>query len=68
MQILFYGVVIFIGWLLYRRFLKDAARVRDRTKHRNEENQTGAKGTLVRDPKTGEYRVEQDADQKTPEN
>ncbi|OHV75887.1 hypothetical protein [Rhizobium sp. LCM 4573] len=59
-QLLFLVVLIGGGWLLYKRFVRDAERLSARTKEQEKERQTGAIGTLVKDPKTGEYRVKRD--------
>lgn len=51
------GLVLWIG---YRKFIADAkklTRQRDRTRR---EQQTGASGTLVKDPETGEYRLKRE--------
>ena len=42
----------------YKRFLKEAERVSKSVRRAEKEAETGARGTLVEDPKTGEYRVE----------
>lgn len=59
-QLLFLVILIGGGWLLYKRFVRDAERLSARTKEQEKERQTGAIGTLVKDPKTGEYRVKRD--------
>jgi hypothetical protein len=46
--------------MLYKKFIKDAERLSSRTRREEKERQTGAIGTLERDPTTGEYRVKQD--------
>ncbi|MCB5203044.1 hypothetical protein LH464_11240 [Neorhizobium sp. T786] len=55
-------LVVLLGgaWLLYKRFISDAERLTARTREREKEQQTGALGTLVKDPETGEYRVKRD--------
>lgn len=55
-------LVVLLGgaWLLYKRFISDAERLTARTREREREQQTGALGTLVKDPETGEYRVKRD--------
>ncbi|CDZ31481.1 Hypothetical protein NGAL_HAMBI1145_02430 [Neorhizobium galegae bv. officinalis] len=59
-QLLFLIIVIGGGWMLYKKFIKDAERLSSRTRREEKERQTGAIGTLERDPTTGEYRVKQD--------
>ncbi|CDN46663.1 hypothetical protein [Neorhizobium galegae] len=59
-QLLFLIIVIGGGWMLYKKFIKDAERLSSRTRREQKERQTGAIGTLERDPTTGEYRVKRD--------
>lgn len=47
-----------VAWLGYRRLLKEAERVNRAVRRSEEEARTGAIGTLVKDPLTGEYRLE----------
>ena len=50
------------GWLFYRRFIRDAERLTTRTRQQERERETGAMGTLVKDPATGEYRVRREGE------
>ena len=59
-QLLFLIIVIGGGWMLYKKFIKDAERLSSRSRREEKERQTGAIGTLERDPTTGEYRVKRD--------
>ncbi|WP_105429363.1 hypothetical protein [Neorhizobium sp. T6_25] len=59
-QLLFLIIVIGGGWMLYKKFIKDAERLSSRTRREEKERQTGTIGTLERDPTTGEYRVKRD--------
>ncbi|MBP2560191.1 membrane protein implicated in regulation of membrane protease activity [Neorhizobium galegae] len=59
-QLIFLIIVIGGGWMLYKKFIKDAERLSSRTRREEKERQTGAIGTLERDPVTGEYRVKRD--------
>ncbi|MFB9950402.1 hypothetical protein ACFFP0_16205 [Rhizobium puerariae] len=59
-QLLFLIIVIGGGWMFYKRFISDAEKLTRRSKEREKERQTGAMGTLVKDPVTGEYRVKRD--------
>ncbi|CDZ69177.1 hypothetical protein NFO65_20875 [Neorhizobium galegae] len=59
-QLIFLIIVIGGGWMLYKKFIKDAERLSSRTRREEKERQTGAIGTLERDPATGEYRVKRD--------
>ena len=57
-------VVLLVGaWLLYRRFVPDAQRLAARSRREEKERQTGAIGTLVKDPVTGEYHLKKDEDE-----
>lgn len=46
--------------ILYRRFIRDAEKLSAKSKQREKERQTGAIGTLIKDPETGEYRVKRE--------
>ncbi|GGF97546.1 MULTISPECIES: hypothetical protein [Rhizobium] len=59
-QLIFMAVLIVGGWMLYKRFIKDAERLTARRKQQEKERQTGAVGTLEKDPVTGEYRVKKE--------
>ncbi|MBN9037117.1 MAG: hypothetical protein J0H53_13680 [Rhizobiales bacterium] len=59
-QLIFFiilGVVAYVG---YRAFVREAERVTARVRRTERERQTGTMGTLVKDPKTGEYRLAKD--------
>jgi len=51
------GVVAYVG---YRSFIKEAQRVSARLRRAEQEAQNKSSGTLVKDPKTGEYRLAKD--------
>lgn len=59
-QIIFFAVVIGGIWWLYRRFVRDAKKLTEKSRRAENERRTGAVGTLMKDPKTGEYRVKRD--------
>ncbi|MGW9232610.1 hypothetical protein ACWGPT_17255 [Pseudorhizobium sp. NPDC055634] len=59
-QLIFFILIVGGGWLLYRRFVSDAEKLTKRAREREKERETGALGTLVKDPVTGEYRVKRD--------
>lgn len=59
-QIIFFAVAIGGIWWLYRRFVRDAQRLAEKSRRTETERRTGAIGTLVKDPKTGEYRVKRE--------
>ncbi len=46
--------------ILYRRFVRDADKLSAKSKQREKERETGAIGTLIKDPETGEYRVKRE--------
>ncbi|MAZ16073.1 hypothetical protein [Oricola sp.] len=56
-QLLLLAGVVAVGVFGYRAFLREAERVSARVRRAEKEQQTGAVGTLVKDEKTGEYRV-----------
>ena len=53
-------VLVFSAWWLYRRFVSDARKLAEKSRRTEKERQTGAIGTLVKDPVTGEYRLKRD--------
>ncbi|NLS17905.1 hypothetical protein HGP16_15180 [Rhizobium sp. P40RR-XXII] len=59
-QIIFFIVAVGGIWFLYRRFVRDARRLAEKSRRAETERRTGAMGTLVKDPKTGEYRVKRE--------
>ncbi|MDL2402710.1 NfeD family protein [Rhizobium mayense] len=59
-QIIFFIVAVGGIWFLYRRFVRDAQKLTEKSRRAESERRTGAIGTLVKDPKTGEYRVKRD--------
>ncbi len=59
-QLILLIILIGGGWILYKRFISDAEKLTRRSKEREKERQTGAMGTLIKDPVTGEYRVKTD--------
>ncbi|MEM6464165.1 MAG: hypothetical protein AAF724_19845 [Pseudomonadota bacterium] len=63
-QIALLAAVLLVGWMGYKRFLKEAERVSKSVRRAEKEAETGASGTLIEDPKTGEYKLE-DKDDRT---
>jgi membrane protein implicated in regulation of membrane protease activity len=59
-QLIFLVVLVGGAWLLYRRFIGDAEKLAAKTRRQEKERQTGAIGTLIKDPETGEYRVKRE--------
>lgn len=60
MQLILLGLLVAGAILLYRRFVKDAEALARKSREIDKERQSGATGTLVKDPETGEYRLRQD--------
>lgn len=56
-QLIFLLVLVGGGMLLYRRFVNDAEKLAAKSRAAEKERETGAIGTLIKDPETGEYRV-----------
>ena len=56
-QLIFLILVAAAVWYGYRRFVADASRLTRARRQAEEERRTGATGTLVKDPETGEYRL-----------
>lgn len=59
-QLIFFAVLGVAAYAGYRSLLKEAERVTARVKRTEMEQRTGTTGTLVKDPKTGEYRLAKD--------
>ncbi|PRD45681.1 hypothetical protein C5748_00495 [Phyllobacterium phragmitis] len=59
-QLIFLILIGLVAWYGYRSFKREAARVSQRIRQAEKEAQTRAQGTLVQDPKTGEYHVRKD--------
>ncbi len=53
-------ILVCSAWWLYRRFVSDAQKLTERSRRAQKERQTGAIGTLVKDPTTGEYRLKRE--------
>ncbi|MEQ8481689.1 hypothetical protein [Hoeflea sp.] len=56
-QLILLAAVGAVAWLGYKRFLSEAERVSARVRDAEKEAKSGAQGTLIEDPKTGEYRL-----------
>lgn len=59
-QIIFFVAVGIVAYMGYRAFVREAERVTAKIRRTEKQQATGANGTLVKDPKTGEYRVARD--------
>lgn len=59
-QLIFFALVGLVAFYGYRSFVKEAERVTAKVRRAEKQAATGANGTLVKDPKTGEYRLAKD--------
>lgn len=59
-QLIFFALVGVLAYFGYRSFLREAERVTSKVRRAEKQAATGATGTLVRDPETGEYRLAKD--------
>ncbi|MCD2180706.1 hypothetical protein OCK02_04425 (plasmid) [Rhizobium sp. TRM96647] len=59
-QIIFLLLVVAVAWYGYRKFVTDAERLTRKRRAAERERQNDAIGTLIKDPKTGEYRLRRD--------
>ncbi len=57
-QLIMLAVLVAGSIMLYRRFVADANRLAEKSRRAERERQSGAMGTLVKDPQTGEYRLD----------
>jgi membrane protein implicated in regulation of membrane protease activity len=62
-QLLLLVAVGIVAWFGYKKFVQEAERVTAAVKRTRKEKETGASGTLVKDPESGEYRLEQRDDE-----
>ncbi|KJS14394.1 MAG: membrane protein [Hoeflea sp. BRH_c9] len=56
-QLFLLAAVGAVAWFGYKRFVSEAERVNARVRDAEKETRTGAQGTLIEDPETGEYRL-----------
>jgi membrane protein implicated in regulation of membrane protease activity len=59
-QLIFFAVVGVVAYVGYRAFVREAERVTAKIRRHENQARTGTSGTLVYDPKTGEYRLAKD--------
>lgn len=59
-QIIFFALVGVAAYVGYRSFVKEAQRVTAKVRQAEKQAKNNAVGTLVKDPKTGEYRLSKD--------
>lgn len=61
-KIIFVAVIGLVGWMVYKKFVADALKLAKANAAKRREAETGAIGTLVKDPITGEYRLRKEED------
>ena len=59
-QLIFFTAVGIAAYFGYRAFVREAERVTAKLRRQERQASNGAMGTLVKDPKTGEYRLAKD--------
>jgi membrane protein implicated in regulation of membrane protease activity len=61
-KLIFFALLAFGAWYVYRKFVADAVKLAKASEAKRKEQSTGAQGTLVQDPVTGEYRLRRKED------
>jgi hypothetical protein len=61
-KVIFVLLAALIGWMFYKKFVADAQKTVRGAHRRRKATENNAKGTLVLDPKTGEYRLKKEAE------
>lgn len=59
-QLIFFALIGVVAYVGYRSFIREAERVSAKARRAEAEQRTGSNGTLVKDPKTGEYHLTKD--------
>ncbi|THF55716.1 hypothetical protein [Ollibium composti] len=59
-QLILFTIVGIAAYVGYRSFVREAQRVTAKVRRAEKQQANGAMGTLVQDPKTGEYRLAKD--------
>jgi membrane protein implicated in regulation of membrane protease activity len=59
-QLIFFALVGAVAFVGYKSFVREANRVTAKIRRNEKQAASGANGTLVEDPKTGEYRLAKD--------
>jgi hypothetical protein len=59
-QLIFFALVGAVAYVGYRSFIREAERVTAKVRRAEKQAKNGATGTLIKDPKTGEYRLAKD--------
>ncbi len=60
MPLIFFAAVGIAAYVGYRSLVKEAERVTAKVRRAEKQAASGATGTLVQDPETGEYRLAKD--------
>lgn len=63
-KIIFVLVIALVGWMFYKKFVADAQRLARGAERKRKAAANHSKGTLVLDPKTGEYRVKKEEEER----
>ncbi len=59
-QLIFFAMIGIAAYFGYRAFVREAQRVTAKVRREERQARSGANGTLVQDPKTGEYHLAKD--------
>jgi hypothetical protein len=59
-QLIFFALVGAVAFVGYKSFVREANRVTAKIRRNEKQAANGANGTLIKDPKTGEYRLAKD--------
>ena len=59
-QLIFFALLGIVAYVGYSSFIREAERVTAKARRAEAERQAGAQGTLVKDPRTGEYHLLKD--------
>ena len=59
-QLIFFAALGVVAYVGYRTFLREAERVTAKARRAEAEKRVGSHGTLVKDPKTGDYHLTRD--------
>jgi membrane protein implicated in regulation of membrane protease activity len=59
-QLIFFAAVGVAAYYGYKTFLREAERVTAKVRREERQMKNGANGTLVKDPRTGEYYLAKD--------
>jgi membrane protein implicated in regulation of membrane protease activity len=62
-KVIFVLVIALVGWMFYKKFVADAQRLSKGAARKRKATANNSKGTLVLDPKSGEYRLKKEAEE-----